>query len=140
VFYLWNDALDPHIMPAEEARQFIKGIRPDILSSSNWWDWGKKGTPYVDIAVKEMRHFPEGNAAPGETCWCLEQKWFCSEGARSKTARQILDLMTIVHSRNSNFLLNVGPDKNGKIVESSVKTLAEVGKLWDGHTLPGHSE
>jgi len=130
VFYLWNDALDPHIMPAEEARKFIKGIRPDVIASSNWWDWGKKGTPYVDIAVKEMRHFPEGNTTPGETCWCLEQKWFWREGTLSKTARQVLDLMTTVHSRNSNFLLNVGPDRNGKIAESSVMTLAELGRLW----------
>lgn len=128
VFYIWNDSLDDKIMPAEEARTFIRGLRPDLLACSNWWDWGKKGTPYVDIAVKEMRHFPEGNTAPGETCWCLEQKWFWEEGARPKAAKQVLDLMTTVNSRNSNFLLNVGPDRKGRIVESSIQTLAEIGK------------
>ena len=136
VFYIWNDALDPSIMPAEEARRFIKGIRPNVIASANWWNWGKKGTPYVDIAVKEMRHFPEGNTAPGETCWCLEQKWFWTEGAGSKTARQVVDLMTTANSRNSNFLLNVGPDKNGNIVESSVKTLAEIGRLRERNATP----
>ena len=30
----------------------------------------------MDIAVKELRHFPETNKAPGETCWKLEQGWF----------------------------------------------------------------
>ena len=134
VFYIWNDALDPGIMPAEEACEFIKGIRrirPNVIASSNWWNWGKKGTPYVDIAVKELRQFPETNKAPGETCWCLEQKWFWSEGFRSKTARQVLDLMATANSRNSNFLLNVGPDRTGNIIESSIKTLAEIGKLRD---------
>ena len=130
VFYIWNDALDPKVMPADEVLTYLRGIRPNILASSNWWDWGKKGTPYVDIAVKELRHFPEGNKAPGETCWCLEQKWFWEEGARSKTAEQVVDLLTKVNSRNSNFLLNVGPDQNGNIIESSLKTLAEIGKLW----------
>jgi len=131
VFYIWNDALDPQIMPAEEALSFFRGVRPDILTSSNWWDWGKKGTPYVDIAVKEMRQFPEDNTAPGETCWCLEQRWFWQEGARPKTAEQVVHLMTTVNSRNSNFLLNVGPDRHGKFEESSIKVLAEIGRLRD---------
>ena len=129
VFYLWNDALDPRIMPAEEAKAFFRGLRSDVLTSSNWWDWGKKGTPYVDIAVKELRHFPADNSHPGETCWCLEQKWFWNEGARSKTAKRVVDLLTTASSRNSNFLLNVGPDRNGRIVDSSLGTLAEVGEL-----------
>jgi len=67
---------------------------------------------------------------PGETCWCLEQKWFWNQGTRSKTAQQIIDLMTVTNSRNSNFLLNVGPDRNGNIMESSIETLAEIGRLW----------
>ena len=129
VFYIWNDSLDPQVMPAEEALAFIRSLRPDILSSSNWWNWGKKGTPYADIAVKEMRHFPEGNTAPGETCWCLEQKWFWQEGASPKTAKQVVDLLNTVNSRNSNLLLNVGPNKQGKFEESSVKVLAEIGRL-----------
>ena len=127
VFYLWNDALDPKIMPTDEARAFTRGLRVDLLASSNWWDWGRKGTPYADIAVKEMRQFPENNTVPGETCWCLEQGWFWHEGARVKTAKQVVDLLTTVNSRNSNFLLNVGPNKQGRFDEASVRVLAEVG-------------
>ena len=136
VFYIWNDALDPKIMPADEIMPFFRSVRPNILTSSNWWDWGKKGTPYADIAVKEMRHFPETNTAPGETCWCLEQGWFWKEGAHPKTAKQVVDLLTMVNKRNSNFLLNVGPNKQGKFEEASVKVLAEIAKSWDPNTTP----
>jgi len=136
VFYIWNDALDPEVMAADEILAHIRGIRPQIIASANWWNWAKKGTPYVDIAVKELRHFPEANKAPGETCWCLEQKWFWTEASRSKSTGQILALMATAHSRNSNFLLNVGPDRNGNIIESSIKTLAEIGKLWDPNATP----
>jgi len=129
VFYLWNDALDDQIMPAEEAKGFFRSLRPGILASSNWWSWAKKGTPYLDIAVKEMRHFPEDNMAPGETCWCLEQKWFWQDGARPKSAQQVVALLSAVNSRRSNLLLNVGPDRNGRIVDESLRTLEEVGKL-----------
>jgi alpha-L-fucosidase len=129
VFYIWNDALDDKIMPAEKAQAFVRSLRPGILASSNWWDWGKKGTPYVDIAVKELRHFPETNTSPGETCWKLERAWFWKEGFRAGSARGVMGNMARAHARNSNFLLNVGPDRNGNIVESSIKTLAEIGKL-----------
>jgi alpha-L-fucosidase len=136
VFYIWNDGLDPEIMAAEKALAFFRGMRSGILASANWWSWAKKGTPYVDIAVKEMRPFPQTNTAPGETCWCLEQKWFWNEGLRSKPAKQVIGLMTTAHSRNSNFLLNVGPDRSGNIIESSIKTLAKIGKLWDPNATP----
>jgi len=81
------------------------------------------------IAVKEMRHFPETNVLPGETCWCLENKWFWSKGTRTKSAAQVMGLLKKVNARNSNFLLNVGPDKQGKFPPASVKVLAEVGRL-----------
>jgi len=137
VFYIWNDSLDDKVMPADEILSYLRGVRPNIIASANWWDWGKKGTPYLDLAVKEMRHFPEGNTAPGETCWCLEQGWFWKEGASPKTAKQVLNLLTTVNSRNSNFLLNVGPDTHGKFEESSVKVLAEIGKLRDPNSTAG---
>ena len=136
VFYIWNDALDPKIMPASEILPVIRGARPNVIASSNWWNWGKKGTPFVDIAVKELRHFPEDNKAPGETCWKLEQKWFWKKGSRSGSAKGVMSHMAKAHSRNSNFLLNVGPDRSGRIVPSSLKTLAEIGKLLKARAAP----
>jgi alpha-L-fucosidase len=76
-----------------------------------------------------MRHFPENNTAPGETCWCLEPGWFWQEGAQPKSAKQVADLLTMVNARNSNFLLNVGPNKQGRFEEASVNVLAEAGGL-----------
>jgi alpha-L-fucosidase len=129
VSYIWNDALDDKIMPLDEAKAFVRSLGPGIIASSNWWSWGKKGTPFVDIAVKELRDFPEDNTAPGETCWKLERGWFWKEGTGSGSAQGVMNHMATAHARNSNFLLNVGPDKQGKIIESSAKTLAEIGKL-----------
>lgn len=131
VFYIWNDALDTDIMEADEASKFFKNINPDILVSGNWWDWSKKGTQYADIAVTEMRHFPAENQLRGETCWQLEQKWFWNGDSKSKDPERIVEQLTKVNNRNANFLLNVGPDQQGNIPESSIKTLEEVGKRWD---------
>jgi alpha-L-fucosidase len=126
VFYIWNDALDPGILPADEILPVIRSVRPNILGSSNWWSWSRKGQPFLDIGIKELRHFPENNTAPGETCWKLERGWFWKEGTGSGNAQGQIANMAKVHARNSNYLLNVGPDRQGRIIPSSVKTLAEI--------------
>ena len=140
VFYLWNDGLDPQIMPADEATAFLRSLRPGLLASCNWWDWDKKGMPYADIAVKELRHFPETNTTPGETCWVLEQDWFWHDGVHPQTAKQVMELLTTVNGRHSNFLLNVGPDRHGKFEEASIKVLAEIGKLRKSSATADHPE
>lgn len=129
-FYIWNDGLDDTIMTSDEANAFFRSLRPGVIASGNWWDWGKKGMAFADIAVTETRHFPEDNTAPGETCWKLEDKWFWEEGFKTAiTAEQIAREIKTAHTRNANFLLNVGPDKQGRILDSSLKTLAEIPKL-----------
>ena len=71
----------------------------------------------------------QAGAATTKSVKKLERGWFWKAGARAKTAEQALQLMTTAISRNSNFLLNVGPDRKGTIIASSLKTLAEIGKL-----------
>ena len=129
VFYVWNDGIDDRVMPANEILTHIRDTRPNAIVSANWWDWGKKGQPYVDLAVTETKHFPEGNKAPGETCWCLEKSWFWKRTFRPKKAQDIVPQIAIANARNANFLLNVAPDKRGNIGKESVKVLAEIGRL-----------
>lgn len=43
-----------------------------VVHAGNWWDWDKKGTPFLDIAVKEMKNIAADNTATAETCWTLE--------------------------------------------------------------------
>jgi len=129
VFYIWNDGLEPDIMPAEQAVAFTRGLRSDLIASANWWDWGKKGMPYLDIAVTETKHFePRHSNTTGETCWCLEGSWF-HNGTGPKSAEEIVKQIKTANGHNANFLLNVGPDKQGKFQEASIKALAEVGQL-----------
>jgi len=127
-FCIWNDGLDSSIMPATDAYAFYRSFGRNVLGIANWWDWKKKGTPFLDIAVKEMYEFPEDNPHASETCWKLEQGWFWSEGAKPMPATKVIELLHRTNARNSNLLLNVGPNKQGKFEEASVKVLAEIGK------------
>ena len=81
------------------------------------------------LRVMQSGRLHRYNTAPGETCWKLEHKWFWKEGTRAGSAKGVMGHMAMAHGRNSNFLLNVGPDRNGRIIESSRKVLAEIGKL-----------
>lgn len=130
-FYFWNDAYDPQIGTPEEVLRVERAARPGLLASSNWWDWGKKGTPYLDIAVKELSHFPEGNTTPGETCFSLAgRRWFWDSAIRGYgSARDVMDKLRTANRRNSNLLLNVPPNRQGRLDEAAVRTLAEVGRL-----------
>ncbi len=129
-FYIWNDGLDTDIMSAELAAAFIRSLRPGLLASGNWWDWKKKGTPFLDIAVTETRHFPDANKSPGETCWCLEESWFHNVTG-PKSAQEIVKQLHAANSRNANFLLNVGPDKQGRLQDASIKVLQEIGVILE---------
>jgi len=133
-FYFWNDAYDPQIGTAEEVLKLGRSIRPTILASSNWWNWGKKGVPYLDIAVKELGHFPEKNEAPGETCFSLCGRWFWDATIRDYgSAQDVVAKLRTANGRHSNLLLNVPPNKQGKLDAAAVKVLAEVGKLLNGN-------
>ena len=60
----------------------------------------------------------------------LESKgWFWIGGPRSCNVNGVMAIMAKAHARHANFLLTVGPDKAGKIIASSVKTLAEIVKV-----------
>ncbi len=128
VFYIWNDGYDPDVGPPNALLEHIRRVRPGTIASANWWDWAKKGRPYLDIAVTETRHFPEDNGEPGETCWCLEDSWFWHEGTRTKSADDIVQALELANGRNANFLLNVSPDKRGRSQESSLEVLARIGR------------
>lgn len=130
-FYFWNDAYDPKLGTAEELLKFERDINPNLLTSSNWWSWGKKGTAYLDIAVSELRMLPEANKAPGETCYSLAGgKWFWKTRIRGYGKAQThFDRLQAVNARNANYLINVPPNRKGKFDDAAVRVLEEIGKL-----------
>jgi alpha-L-fucosidase len=129
VFYIWNDALDPRVMSEEKARNFFTDLDPNLVCCGNWWDWGKKGDSFLDLCITEKKELPQENLSPGETCWVLEDGWFWQEKGETGDPEKIYGRLLAANQRNANFLLNVGPDKSGKIIPSSLKALQRIGEL-----------
>ena len=44
-------------MSQEKAKEFFKSLSHPVLASCNWWDWGLKGTPFLDVSIKRRRIF-----------------------------------------------------------------------------------
>lgn len=127
-FYIWHDGYDEKVGTPEALLSELRAVRPDVLHGGNWWDWKKKGTPFLDVALKEMRDISEDNTAVAETCWTLEEKgWFWNPEFKTIDVATVLKYLATANARHSNLLLNVGPDRKGNILPSSVAVLKEVG-------------
>jgi alpha-L-fucosidase len=55
--------------------------------------------------------------------------WFWREGFNTQSARDIASMVSVCHQRHANLLLNLSPDKTGRLPEEAVQTLYEVAKI-----------
>lgn len=146
---IWFDGLWPRTGKDLESKKLVEEIRalqPGILINDRleWpqysWFWQVEGHPGVpaseqigDIGTPEQGIY----AKPGhlwESCqtstWRL---WGHAAGERWKSAAQILDLLVECASLEGNFLLNVGPDSEGRFPPEFVERIQQVGKWLAVH-------
>ena len=65
-FYIWHDGYDEEVLaPPKPCCPTAGRCDQDVLHGGNWWDWKKKGNPFLDVALKEMRDI-RGNTAVAE--------------------------------------------------------------------------
>ncbi|PXA04858.1 hypothetical protein DDZ13_02525 [Coraliomargarita sinensis] len=55
--------------------------------------------------------------------WTPDRKW------QPKDAPEVVDMLRLCNSRKTNYLLNVAPDRSGRILEDSVTRLKEIDSL-----------
>jgi alpha-L-fucosidase len=86
--------------------------------------------PYLKSARPGYELPPEGNEKPAEVCDILDNRgWFWKTGGeKAKPATDIVNIINLCNSRNSNYLLNISPDNRGLIPDLYVKVLKEVGE------------
>jgi alpha-L-fucosidase len=122
---VWFDM--PGGLTREETVAFMQEVRklqPQCLVSS------RVGTglgDFRDFGDSELpSSFIEG---PWEALFTHNDSWgFVRSDLDFKSPREIIRLLAATSARGGNLLLNVGPDGNGKMPETSVKFLREVGR------------
>ena len=121
---LWWDT--PHKMNNERAEKFLPLIkpRPGIIHNN------RLGGDYKgDISTPEQ-HIP-GTGLPGdwESCMTMNTTWgFKSYDHDWKSSQTLIQNLVDIASKGGNYLLNVGPTKEGLIPEPSIERLKAIGK------------
>jgi len=121
---LWWDT--PHLMTNERAEKLAKllPLKPGIIHNN------RLGGGYKGDTETPEQHIP-ATGFPGrdwETCMTMNDTWgFKSYDHNWKPLSTLITNLVDIASKGGNYLLNVGPTKDGEIPAESIKLLKEVG-------------
>lgn len=62
-----------------------------------------------------------------ETCMTMGDQWSFKPDDRYKSTRQLIGLLANIVAKGGNFLLNVGPDSDGRLPEPALARMEEIG-------------
>lgn len=68
---------------------------------------------------------------PGEVCDPIGREWFFTEADEPRSARELLGMYLVCRERNTNLLLDVGPDRSGRIPSNYERALRDFRHLLD---------
>lgn len=103
----------------------IHQLQPNCLINNRLDAGADYGTP--------EQHIPEdAQKTAFEVCMTLNDHWgFVSGDNNWKSSKQLIQNLSDIAGKGGNFLLNVGPTSKGKIPDTSVKILSEMGKWME---------
>jgi alpha-L-fucosidase len=139
--YLWFDGCgsENHRYDTERIMRTIRHLQPEILTFHLWdpdtrWVGNEAGlAPWpcwntVKTVSEEMQ--PASAFLPAECdCRMRQESWF-SSNQDEDTVKSLEDLMGIYYysvGRGANLLLNIGPDRSGRLPERDAIRLLEFG-------------
>jgi alpha-L-fucosidase len=119
----------------EEIYQLIHRLRPEVMISNNHHTEIKPGEDYQafekDLPGSNSHGWGTGGVSslPLETCETINGSWgFNITDKNYKSVKAIIQYLVKAAGHNANFLLNVGPQADGRIQQEFVDTLKKVGE------------
>jgi alpha-L-fucosidase len=105
-------------------RRFVKKIQPGCLVS------GRIGHGLGDYGIPRDNQMPPGRlSGDWEVCATLNHTWgFKKHDHAWKSAGNLIRTLVESASKNANYLLNIGPDADGRVPAASVARLRAVGR------------
>lgn len=105
-------------------RRFVKKIQPRCLVS------GRIGHGLGDYGIPRDNQMPPGRlAGDWEVCATLNHTWgFKRDDHTWKPAAQLIRTLVECVSKNANYLLNIGPDADGRVPAASAARLRAMGR------------
>jgi len=119
-----------------DIKAHIHSLQPDcIVIANNSHDLRETDIHSFEFPIyKNEKGYPATtNTIPSEVCDTIVSTgtWFWQPGMEShiRSAEDIVGVLENCNARNANYLLDVGPDRSGRISEPFVQRLKEIGDL-----------
>ena len=65
---------------------------------------------------------------PWETCMSMGDSWSYVENDNYKSTRKLIHTLIDIVAKGGNYLLNIGPDADGKLPETAIQRMKEIGE------------
>ena len=106
--------------------QYIRELKPNIIINNRV---SKRKIFKKDFGTPEQFHPDSKLKHYWEACYTMNDSWgFKIKDNDWKNPEEVYQKLEDINGKGGNFLLNVGPDGNGKVPKESAKILLEVGK------------
>lgn len=131
----WSNAFTRKDWPMLKAH--LQSLQPDCLViANNAHDDGQTDIHSYELPIFKGKTLadvlPADNTHPSEVCDKIGPGWFWSHArdeSRMLAAEEVVARLGLCNERRSNYLLNVAPDRTGRLPDLSVARLREIGKL-----------
>lgn len=107
--------------------QYCRELKPDVIINNRV---SKRELFKKDFGTPEQEHPGETLNHYWEACYTMNDSWgFKIKDTDWKSPQVIYEKLQDITGKGGNFLLNVGPDGNGKVPKEAIEILLEVGKM-----------
>lgn len=120
-------------LPFEEIDGLVKGLQPDCLLMNIGEQGGVERTDVAFCENAAGQRVDDDFEGPGACCNIFTDQWFwraSDPGAELKPADWALDLIREMNRKNVAFLMNLSPNRTGRLDGNLVRRFAEVGEKY----------
>lgn len=106
---------------------YIRGLKPDIIINNRV---AKREIFKKDFGTPEQEHLTHRVEYEWEACYTLNDTWgFKISDHNWKSPETVYEKLREINENGGNFLLNIGPDGNGRVPPKSKEILLRVGEM-----------
>jgi alpha-L-fucosidase len=133
---IWCDQYSVILKPEEwtDIKTDANRLQPNcLIIGNNSHDFNTTDIHSYEYPIyKSEQGYPKpDNSIPSEVCDTMVStgNWFWQPGidAHIRSADNIVSTLKMCNKRRANYLINVGPDRNGLIPEAFVQRMKEIG-------------
>ena len=114
----------------QEIRDHIRSLQPNcVVIGNNAHNLTESDIYSCELPWDPNGMVPEDNTMPAEVCDKISRTWFWSTGdtpEHVKSVQKITETLSLCNERRANYLLNVPPDRSGRISGEHLRRLREL--------------